>query len=207
MTHPHAARIALSLLAVMAAAQLAWSQSKTVLDDDDSNTVYWYKAPLPLGADAFRLEPANREFYLLSCVEDRRFNRLQVSRVRKSPFVIDASGDVWKNYPSEVTFRVTATAMDPGSLKSDIDNIDEASDLNSFLLGLHFRLKVFEGLNMRTIKPIAIRMIGMPSDVPFDERIYRVSFQTGDFPVNARLVMEVLSPAGKLLSRFHLELL
>jgi hypothetical protein len=190
----------------MASAQLAWPQSKPV-SDDDSNEVYWYKAPLPLGADGFRLEPAGREFYVLSCIEDRRFNRLQVSRVRKSPFVIDASGDVWKTYPSEVTFRVTATAMDPGSLKSDIDKINEPGDLNSFLLGLHFRLKVFEGLNMRMIKPIAIHMIGVPSDVPFDERVYRVSFETGDFPVDARLVMEVLSPGGKLLSRFHLELL
>ncbi len=207
MKYPHPVRIAFLLLAVMAAAQLARSQSKPLGDDDDSNEIYWYKAPLPLGADGFRLEPANREFYLLGCVEDRRFNRLQVSRIRKSPFVIDASGDVWKKYPSEVTFRITATGMDPGTLKSDIDKIDEPGDLNSFLLGLHFRLKVFEGLNMRTIKPSAIRMIGMPSDVPSDERVYRVSFQTGDFPVDARLVMEVLSPAGKLLSRFHLELL
>jgi hypothetical protein len=206
MKHPHLARLAFSLLAVIATAQLAWSQSKFA-SDDDSNDIYWYKAPLPLGADGFRLEPAHREFYVLSCVEDRRFNRLQVSRVRKSPFVIDASGDVWKNYPSEVTFRVTATAMDPGSLKSDIDKINEPGDLNSFLLGLSFRLKVFEGLTMRVIKPSAIHMIGVPSDVPFEERVYRVSFATGDFPVDARLVMEVISPGGKLLSRFHLELL
>lgn len=206
MKYPLPVRIVFLLLAVIATGQIAVSQSR-LADDDDSNNIYWYKAPLPLGADGFRLEPANREFYLLGCVEDRRFNRLQVSRVRKSPFVIDASGDVWKNYPSEVTFRITATAMDPGTLKSDIDRIDEPGNLNSFLLGLHFRLKVFEGLNMRTVKPSAIRMIGIPSDVPADERIYRVSFQTGDFPVDARLVMEVLSPAGKLLSRFHLELL
>jgi hypothetical protein len=189
---------------LIAIAQLAWPQSAS---NDDNNDVYWYKAPLPLGADGFMLVPAGRQFFVLSCVEDKRFNRLQVSRVRKSPFVIDASGDVWKHYPSEVTFRVTATAMDPGSLKSDIDKIEEPGDLNTFLLGLHFRLKVFEGLNMQTVKPTSIRMIGVPSDVSFDERVYRVTFDTGDFPVDARLVMEVLSPGGKLLSRFHLELL
>jgi len=162
---------------------------------------------LPLGADAFLLRPAGREFYLMSCIEDRRFDRLQVSRVRNSPFVIDASGDVWEHYPADLTFRVTATAMDPGSVKTDIDNIDEQGDMNSFLLGLRFRLKVFRGLQMQIVNPSAVHLIGMPSDVPYDERVYRVKFNAADFPVDARLVMEVLSPAGKLLSRFHLELL
>jgi hypothetical protein len=183
-----------------------WPQSK-LLPDDDPDEVYWYRAPLPLGADGFILEPAHREFYILSCVEDRRFNRLQVSRVRKSPFVIDAAGDIWKHYPAEVTFRVTATAMDPASIKSDIEKFTETGDLNGFLLGLHFRLKVFQGLNMQVVKPSSIHLIGVPSDVPYEERVYRVTFDTGDFPVDARMVMEVSSPGGKLLSRFHLELL
>jgi hypothetical protein len=206
MSHPHLIRFALSLLAVVAICPPICPQSH-IPSDDDPNEVYWYKAPLSLGADGFRLQPANREFYILGCVEDRRFDRLQVSRVRQSRFVIDAAGDIWKHYPAELTFRVTATAMDPDSLKSEIDRIDEPGDLNAFMLGLHFRLKVFQGLNMQTVKPTSVHLIGVPSDVPYDERVYRVSFDTGNFPVDARLVMEVLSPGGQLLSRFHLELL
>jgi len=190
----------------MAFCPAIWPQSKLPADDDP-NEVYWYRAPLPLGADGFILQPANREFYILGCVEDRRFNHLQVSRVRQSRFVVDAAGDIWKYYPAEVTFRVTATAMDPESIKSDIDKIIEPGDLNSFLLGLRFRLKVFQGLKMQIVKPTSIHLIGVPSDVPYEERVYRVSFETGDFPVDARLVMEVFSPGGALLSRFHLELL
>ncbi len=206
MHYPQHLRLALTVLIALAIVPIVAAQSK-LPTDDDPNEVYWYKAPLPLGADGFMLRPAGREFYILGCVEDRRFNRLQVSRVRKSQFVIDSSGDVWKDYPSELTFRVTATAMDPGSLKSDVDRIDEPGDLNSFLLRLKFRLKIFKGLEMRIIEPTAIHAIGVPSDVPYEERIYRVSFDTADIPVDARLVMEVLSPGGQLLSRFHLELL
>jgi hypothetical protein len=193
-------------MAALAICPAMWPQSK-LPPDDDPNEVYWYRAPLPLGADGFILQPVNREFYILSCVEDRRFNHLQVSRVRKSRFVVDAQGDIWKHYPAEVTFRVTATAMDPESIKSDIDKITEPVDLNSFLMGMHFRLKAFQGLNMRVLNPTSVRLIGVPSDVPYEERVYRVSFDTGDLPVDARLVMEVFSPGGKLLSRFHLELL
>jgi len=206
MAYPHWLRLALVSLIALAIAPSLLSQSKSP-SDDDPNEIYWYKSPLPLGADAFMLEPAGRQFYLLSCIEDQRFDRLQVSRVRKSPFVIDAAGDVWSHYPREVTFRVTATALETELVKEQVDKIQESRDLNSFLLGLQFRLKVFQGLQMKMIKPASIRLIGVPSDVPYDERVYRVTFDTGDFPVEARLVMEVLSPGGKLLSRFHLELL
>jgi hypothetical protein len=206
MSHPHLLRYCFVIIFALSASSTSWSQA-SLGPDENGNGVFWFKAPLPLGADAFLLQPAGREFYLLSCLEDRRFDRLQVSRVRKSPFVVDASGDVWKHYPAELTFRVTATAMDPGSVKVDVDKIQEAGDLNSFLLGLRFQLKIFQGLQMEIIKPSSIHLIGMPSDVAYDERVYRVKFDTGDFPVDARLVMEVLSPAGKLLSRFHLELL
>ncbi len=204
MFHPQATRcLLLVLLAVAWSA--AWAQKAKL--DDDPDRVLWMRAPVPLGADEFMLRPANREFFLLGCVEDRRFDRLQISRVRTSPFVIDAAGDVWKNYPSELTFRISATALDSGLLKTDTDVVDEPGDLNSFLLGLRFRMKIFRGLHMRILQPAAVNMIGMPADIPYDERIYRVSFRTEDIPVDARLVVEVFSPKGQLLSRFHLELL
>jgi hypothetical protein len=121
--------------------------------------------------------------------------------------VIDAAGDIWKSYPNELTFRVTATGLDNAVIGADIDTITEPGDLNSLLLGLRFRLKVFRGLTMHIVQPSSIKLIGMPADVPYDERVYRVSFKTVSLPVDSRLVMEVLTPKGQLLSRFHLELL
>ncbi len=175
-------------------------------NSDRPNQVFWMNTPLPLGAQQINLKPSRQHFMLLGCIEDHRFNRLQVSRVRRSPFVIDAAGDVWTHYPDEVTFRVTATAIDSGMVQVDSQNVTETGDLNSFLLGLHFRLKSFRGLQMTELQPSSVRLIGVPADVPYQERVYRVSFDTGEFPVSDRLVMEVLSPKGQLLTRFHLEL-
>ncbi len=209
---PHSLRqfvvLAVISVAIGCAAQTnSYLQFGRLVSQDSSDNILWYKTPLPMGTDAFVLQPANRRFYLLACIEDQRFNRLQVSRVRTSPFVIDAAGKVWQDYPDELSFRVTATGMAEILKNLDAYDIQEPGDLNSFLLGLKFRLKVYRDLEMRVLSPSAVKMIGMPGDVPYEERVYRVSFQTSDIPVDDRLVLEVLTPGGQLLSRFHLELL
>lgn len=191
-------------MSLLAAAALVVSAQ--VPNSDNPNRVFWIKTPLPLGAEQINLKPSGKHFLLLGCVEDQRFNRLQVSRVQKSPFVIDAAGNVWKNYPDGVTFRVTATALESGMIQLDTENINESGDLNSFLLGLRFRLISFRGLRMTELQPSSVKLIGVPAEIPYEERVYRVSFDTGNFPVDNRLVMEVLSPKGQLLTRFHLEL-
>ena len=157
--------------------------------------------------DSFKIEPSDKKLYLLACIEDRRFDRLQVSRVPSSPFVIDAAGKVWRNYPNEITFRVTATGMNEQFVGMDSYDIKEKTDFNQLLLGLRFRLKAYRWLDMQIRQPEEVKMIGMPADVPYNERVFRVTFNTGDLPVDDRLVLEVLTPDGKLLSRFHLELL
>jgi hypothetical protein len=173
----------------------------------ESDQVFELRAPLPLGADAYHLQPINRNFYLLASVEDPQFNGVRVSRVRTDEFVVDAAGHHWQKYPEELSFRVTATAMADILNNLDTTEINEPGDLNSLLLGLKFRLKVYRGLNVRILPPSSMKQIGMPADVPADERVFRVSFDTKDLPVDDRLVLEVLSPGGQLLSRFHLELL
>jgi hypothetical protein len=203
MSYPRTIRcfvVALFLLAPWLASSAQTSQF------DNSDRVFWMKAPMPLGTNRITLRPSGQHVLLLGCLEDHRFDRLQVSRVRKSPFVIDATGDVWKNYPDALTFRITATALGSSVVQADEDTINESTDLNSFLLGLRFRLKSFHGLHVKLVQPTSVRLIGVPADVPYQERVYRVAFDTGDFPVDDRLVMEVLSPKGQLLTRFHLEL-
>jgi hypothetical protein len=179
---------------------------KVVLQDSTAD-VFWLKTPLPLGAEAYHLLPMNRQFYLLACIEDPRFDNLHVSRVRSSLFVVDAAGRNWQNYPAELNFRVTATGMADVLNNLDSSEIKENGDFNSFLLGLKFRLKVYRGLKMSIIQPSSLKLIGMPADLPADERVFRISFYTHNLPVDDRLVLEVLSPGGQLLSRFHLELL
>lgn len=195
-----ALRVAMLVIAGCAVTGNLFAQSQ-------ADKVIWFNTPVALGADGFILHPLNRKFYLMACLEDSRFDRLQVSRVRRSEFVIDSAGHLWQNYPHELTFRVTATAIDDFLSSLDTDEITENGDINSFLVGLRFRLKIYRGVTHRIVQPSSVRMIGMPGDEPSEERIYKVAFNTPDIPVDDRLVLEVLSPGGQLLSRFHLELL
>jgi len=50
-------------------------------------------------------------------------------------------------------------------------------------------------------------MIGIPADVPADERVYRIGVSVGDMPVIDRFVLEVLSPEGEVLTHFPFTLL
>lgn len=209
---PHSLRCAALATVILAslfcAAQMnTLAQFNRILASDERDNIFWFTAPMPLGAEAFDLKPANQRFYLLACMEDTRFDRLEISRVRSSRFVIDSTGHLWHDYPSKLAFRVTATALADILRNLDSDQITEPGDLNSFLLGLKFRLKVYRGLQVRVLPPDSVKMIGMPSDVPYNERVYRVSFDSSGIPVDDRLVLEVLSPQGQLLTRFHLELL
>jgi hypothetical protein len=78
---------------------------------------------------------------------------------------------------------------------------------HDFLLKLKFSLKVYDGMEMRLIEPESVQMIGVPSDVPYDERVYRIGFNLDQIPVTDRFVLEVLSPEGERLTRFHFDLL
>lgn len=212
MYHPHSARAGTSLASMFLLITCIGLQGSADSQNSKSSAgvpspVFWMNTPLSLGMDSFKIEPSDKKLYLLACIEDRRFDRLQVSRVPSSPFVIDAAGKVWRNYPNEITFRVTATGINEQFVGMDSYDIKEKTDFNQLLLGLRFRLKAYRWLDMQIREPEQVKMIGMPADVPYNERVFRVTFNTGDLPVDDRLVLEVLTPDGKLLSRFHLELL
>jgi hypothetical protein len=51
-----------------------------------------------------------------------------------------------------------------------------------------------------------VSVVGVPLDVSYDERIYRVAFDLGDVSMGERIVLEVLSPEGERLTRFHLDM-
>ncbi len=76
----------------------------------------------------------------------------------------------------------------------------------TFLLSLHLRLKVFQGLDAYEIQPRDVELIGMPANIPYEERIYRAKFHLEHVPADARLVLEVFDSNEERISRFHLEL-
>lgn len=99
--------------------------------------------------------------------------------------------------------RVTAETR-PGYMHSDGYPVDSAADANAFMLGLTFRARVCRGLEHRTVQPRETRQIGMPADVPYDERVFNVIFDLKDVEPDERIMFEVLSPQGERVAKFYL---
>lgn len=121
--------------------------------------------------------------------------------------VLDASGTPVRFFPQTLKFRVTASTRSDRLMPFDKPDPIEGSDARAWLKQLSFRLKIFHGLDAHEVEPAAITNLGMPPDIPYDERIYEVSFDLKDMPATDRLVLEVFSPDGERVGRFHLELL
>src|SRR4051812_19548271 len=96
-----------------------------------------FRSPLPLGADGYLLRPLNRKFYLMASADNPEFNLCRVTRIHLSGTVVGADGTPMRHYPQQLTFRVTASAIESDMIPSDIDPVDYSGDLNSFLLGMH----------------------------------------------------------------------
>ena len=167
---------------------------------------YDFHAVVPLGYDTLRLEPAKKVVCLLASAEAIGFEGLQRREDNGRVLVTSANGEPVKHYPEVIDFRVTASAR-----KKKLADSDDAPypvhaerPVNDYLLGLKFRLVIFHGLEARVLEPAAVKLIGVPADVPYDERVYRVSFNVGKVAVEDRMVLEVLDPDGNRLSKFPL---
>ncbi len=163
-------------------------------------------ANTPAGYEVIGLEPSGSTVSLLGLVECPEVEGAQHKAEGSHGKVVSAGGQTLDHFPRRFSFRITAslrrTLLENASYK-----LTTNEDPQQFLLRLGFRLKMYDGLRMRELTPESVQMIGVPADVPYDERVYRVSFDVGDLPVTNRVVLEVLSPEGERLTRFHFELL
>lgn len=168
-------------------------------------TEYVFHSVVPLGADGFKFRDARETMFLLATAANPQFEgcRRIVDHGRRK--LVDAKGAPVLAYPDIISFRITASTR----LKLlDVDQWPETAGqpLNRYLLGLRFRLRIFHGLSERVLQPDSVQQIGMPAEVSYDERIYRATFHLGQVPMADRIVLEVISPRGERLSRFHLDL-
>jgi hypothetical protein len=163
---------------------------------------------LPLGHEIFTVYPDRHTLYLMAAVESPEIEGWKVINDGGRRRVQDAKGKHAQFFPRTLSFRVTATAMRPGLLIIPQQPLGLETDtpLNDYLLNLNFRLKIFRGLKVTELAPASVRMIGMPADVPQEERVYRVGFELADVPTRDRIVLEVLSPQGERVCKFHLDL-
>ncbi len=186
---------------------LALSLAAAVPLFGQASRVFATNGRIPLGIESFRLQPAGREFYLMASVENPTFQGLYRYPDKHGRFHLYSANDQpMTYYPSKVQFRLTASAREKLMDDKPFDTRSKL-DIADLLRQLRFRVKIFHGLEYRYIAPNQVQDIGLPGDVPYDERIYRIGFDLGRVPIDDRVVMEVLTPNGERLCKFHLDLL
>jgi hypothetical protein len=168
-----------------------------------------YHSVVPLGEDSLLLHPGNFALSLLALAESTGFEGWRQIGYDNSSKVLTADGRPVEHYPRFVDFRVTVSAR-PKRVRRNQRQlllVDCESrcirDVNEYLLNLQFRVKIFRALHVTVLEPKAVKLVGTPVR---DQHIYHLSFDLGEVPLADRLVLEVLSPAGERLTKFHLDM-
>jgi hypothetical protein len=161
---------------------------------------------MPAGYDVVVLKPSGVNLSLMGLVECPELEGAQHIASGLHSKIVAADGARMEKFPHHFSFRITAS-LRKIVLDGPASALDFTGNPQDLLLKLKFRIKAYHGLEMREIAPESVEMIGMPSDVPADERVYRVGINVGDMPVIDRFVIEVLSPEGEVLTHFPFTLL
>jgi len=170
------------------------------------NTIrYIYHARIPLGSETFAVNPWKSVLTVLASAEDPRFEGWRREQRGEREMLLDGSGQPVRRFPNHLNFRVsvgTRTHLsddEPFALNAKLP-------VNDYLLKLRFRVKIFHGLHQTVVEPVNVALIGVPADVAYDERIYHASFALPPVSIEDRIVLEVLTPGGERLCKFHLDL-
>jgi len=170
------------------------------------NTDFRFHSVVPLGMESLELLPSHRLVNLLASATSSQFEGMERRPSRGHVVLLSDRGRNVRYFPEQVDFRVSATTEGHGF---DPDPLPVETQIapGEFMLGLHFRLKVFHGLDSFYLEPESVEQIGEPADVPASERIYVAHFTLRNLPVTDRILLEVLDPSGQRITRFHLDLL
>ena len=160
---------------------------------------------VPLGVESLQFSKSKQLLNLMASAYSPEFGEFHHAGYSGNGALLSESGHKVGYYPSQITFRVSALTGD-AAFEEDPLPLTRPADVNDYLIHLQFRLKVFSGLSYFYVQPASVEMIGMPAEVPYDERIYLAGFKLNGVPASNRVVLEVLDPAGTRISRFHLEL-
>ena len=204
MPYARLSRIAAAALLFALPLEAARAPQPPAAQDSEDWT---YHSHVPLGSAPLSLKPSGAALTLMATAESPMFEGWHRVTRKDRRILLDASGTPVRAYPQHLRFRVTASARGDRVMPLDRPDPISGDDANAWLKGLSFRLKIFTGLHSREVEPASIQHLGMPIDVPYDERIYQISFDLDDVPATDRLVLEIFSPDGTRVGRFHLELL
>jgi hypothetical protein len=160
----------------------------------------------PAGYEVITLKPSGATLAVLGLIECPEIAGARQVPLGQNAKVISPSGTPMSSFPRKFSFRVTAT-LRKTILDDPAHSVSTEEDPQGFIMHLRYRLKIYNGLQKEELEPQSVEQVGMPEDIEYDERVFRVSFDVGRRPITDRVVLEVLSPAGERLARFHFELL
>jgi hypothetical protein len=164
------------------------------------------RSTMPAGYEVMILKPSKAILSLIGLIECPELEGAQHVSAGLRKKLVSADGGTVKVFPQRFSFRITAS-LRKVFLDGPLTSVAVSDDPQELLLNLKFRIRAYSGLQSREIIPQSVEMIGMPADVPYDERIYRINVNTGNAPVTDRLVVEIFSPHGDLLAHFPFTLL
>lgn len=143
---------------------------------------------------------------MLLSVESPEFEKIQVKGSGRERTVSYDDGEPVRYYPKQISFRFTIgsrTATD----ELEPNEVETKVDADRFQSNLRFRLKIFHGTEAKTLEPTNLLMLGVPADIPSDERIYHFTFQLKNVSVEDRMMLEILDENGNRVGKFHLQIL
>lgn len=166
-----------------------------------------FHSAMPAGYETITLQPDGADVDLLALIECPELEGAQKVSHGLNSRVVLADGSQLRHFPSRFSFRVTAS-LRKALLETPIEYYVTQSSPEDFLLNLKFRLKAYDGLQTTEFVPVDVELIGVPREISYDERIYRVSFNLPpQLPVAERCILEVLSPDGQKIGHFTFTLL
>lgn len=161
---------------------------------------------MPAGYDIILLKPSGVNLELMGLIECPELEGAQHVVAGAHSSIISADGERMDKFPHHFNFRITAS-LRKSIQEAPINVVNAPDDPHDLLLKLRFRVKAYHGLQVRDVVANSVDLIGMPADVPYDERIYRISIAIDDASITDRFVIDVLTPEGELLTHFPFTLL
>jgi hypothetical protein len=156
---------------------------------------------MPAGYDVVILKPTGANLALMGLIECPELEGAQSVSEGANKKLVSADGDTIRHFPQRFSFRITAS-LRKMLMDRPVASVDVSDEPHELLLNLKFRIRAYTGLETHEIIPESVEMIGMPAEVPYDERVYRVNVNNVNLPITARLVVEVRTPQGELLTHF-----
>lgn len=159
-----------------------------------------------LDNDTVKLQPANEPLTFLATWVSPELTKYERVSTPKGAYIRDGSGKRLTKYPEKMSLRIT---IGNKTLLGDRKALELDSNMSAEELArnVHFRLKIYDGLEYRVVEPESVKNIGVPKDVPYNERIYVVDFALKGVPIDRRLMIEVLDPLDQRVARFSLSLI